>query len=240
MARELTRDNLEKLIQWEGEVLHAYDDFDPKHRPVRPGQTVRGTLTIGVGHTGPDVFPGQTITREESRAIFRKDLQRFTNAVDRLVKVQLKDNQFAALVSFAFNVGVGAFQKSTLLRRLNAGDYDAVPSELKKYTRSKGKVMQGLVNRRAAEAGLWSKGSFVVSSNVQPDVPGMSGSAKLTGSGGSLAFLGTGGSEVVSTFKEQLEPFGGVEFVQHILLGLTFVGLVLVGMGFWKRWKDST
>lgn len=165
--RNISSDGEEKIVQWEGEVLHAYDDFDPKHRPVTPGIAVRGTLTIGVGHVGPDVRPGMKITKAESRALLRKDLDAFERAVENAVVVALNDNQFAALVSFAFNVGQGNFLKSTLLKKLNAGNYAAVPTELMKWTKSKGKQMQGLVNRRAQEAALWGKGEFVSSASVE-------------------------------------------------------------------------
>lgn len=190
------------LKQWEGFVAFAYDDFDPpsKRRMIKPGDKVHGTLTIGYGHTGPDVKPGARITPAEGMALLRKDLDRFEARVDREVKVPLTDNQFAALVSFAFNVGEQAFAESTLLRKLNAGDYDAVPGELMKWTKSKGKKMRGLVNRRAAEAGLWAKGSYVQSSGslakkdtkplLTPEVIGV-GTGVLTG-GGAQLFSGNG------------------------------------------------
>lgn len=167
MARNISKLGEEKIVQWEGEVLHAYDDFDPKHRIIEPGMTVRGTLTAGVGHTGPDVKPGLRITTAQSRAWLRADIDRFEAAVERLVKVPLSDNQFAALVSFAFNVGETNFAKSTLLRKLNRGDYEAVPAEMMKWVHSKGKRLQGLVNRRAQEGALWGKGEFVSSGSVE-------------------------------------------------------------------------
>ena len=173
MARNISKLGEEKIVQWEGEVLHAYDDFDPKHRIIEPGMTVRGTLTAGVGHTGPDVKPGMRITTAQSRAWLRADIDRFEAAVERLVKVPLSDNQFAALVSFAFNVGDANFARSTLLKKLNRGDYEAVPAELMKWVNSKGKRMQGLVNRRAQEGALWGKGELVASGSVDanPDNP---------------------------------------------------------------------
>ena len=173
MARNISKVGEEKIVQWEGEVLHAYDDFDPKHRIIEPGMTVRGTLTAGVGHTGSDVKPGMRITTAQSRAWLRADLDRFEAAVERLVNVPLSDNQFAALVSFAFYVGEGNFARSTLLKKLNRGDYEAVPSELMKWVNSKGKRMQGLVNRRAQEGALWGKGEFVSSGSVEakPEAP---------------------------------------------------------------------
>ena len=168
MTRRISAEGLAKITQWEGLVLHAYDDFDPPkaRRKIQPGDVVRGTLTIGYGSTGPHVRPGMEITRAEAEALLRQDLDRFERAVDSSVTVPLNDNQFAALVSFAFNVGVSAFQKSTLLKKLNAGQYDAVPSELMKWVSSKGKRMPGLVNRRAAETGTWNKGAFVASQYV--------------------------------------------------------------------------
>lgn len=168
MTRRINAEGLAKITQWEGLVLHAYDDFDPPkaRRRIQPGDVVRGTLTIGHGSTGPHVRPGMEITRAEAEALLRKDLDRFERAVDSLVTVPLNDNQFAALCSFSFNVGVEAFKRSTLLKKLNAGQYDAVPTELMKWVSSKGKRMPGLVNRRAAEIGTWNKGAFVASQYV--------------------------------------------------------------------------
>ncbi len=191
--REISAEGEEKIVLWEGEVLHAYDDFDPKHRAIKKGMSVSGTLTIGVGHTGPDVKPGQTITKTQSRELLRKDLGRFEKAVETNVDVALTDNQFAALVSFAFNVGIGNFTKSTLLKKLNAGEYDAVPRELMKWTKSKGKEMAGLVNRRAQEAALWGKGEFVssASADVKPENPWLRPDVVTTIGGGAATAGGT-------------------------------------------------
>jgi lysozyme len=106
------------------------------------------------------------ISHAEAEALLRRDLERFERVVDATITVPLNDNQFAALVSFAFNVGVDAFAKSTLRKKLNAGQYDAVPGELMKWVSSKGKRMDGLVNRRAAEIGTWNKGAFVNSQTI--------------------------------------------------------------------------
>lgn len=125
--------------------------------------------TIGYGSTGSHVRPGLKITQPEAEELLRLDLDRFEKAVDRLVKVPLTDNQFATLVAFSFNIGVAAFGKSTLLRKLNAGDYEAVPTQLARWNKDNGKVVQGLANRRAAEAGLWARGAFVSSSYVKAD-----------------------------------------------------------------------
>lgn len=171
MTRRINAEGLALIKQWEAFIPYAYDDQDPakKRRKIQPGDVVRGKLTIGYGSTGPHVKPGATITEEQANALLMKDLDRFERAVDKLVKVPLNDNQFSALVSFAFNVGEGegGFATSTLLKRLNAGDYGAVPAQLMRWVNDDGKKLQGLVNRRAAEAGLWAKGSFVSSNTVE-------------------------------------------------------------------------
>lgn len=172
MARQLTPDVLAHLRQWEGCVLYAYDDKDGS-RPrdfVTPGTPVRGTLTIGYGHT-ETVRPGMRITQEEADRLFLADVAPRVAALDDMIQVDLTDNQFGALLSWVFNVGVGNARKSTLIRKLNAGDYDAVPAELAKWNKQSGQVVPGLVNRRAAEAGLWAKGEFVASKAVTPAAP---------------------------------------------------------------------
>ncbi|WP_244496003.1 glycoside hydrolase family protein, partial [Ensifer sp. Root31] len=113
----------------------------------------------------PVVKPGMVITETRAEEILRADLATFEERVSRLVKVPLTDNQYAVLVSFDFNTG--GLGKSTLLKKLNKGDYDAVPAELMKWVYAGKKRIEGLVNRRSAEVGLWAKGAFV-STNTQP------------------------------------------------------------------------
>ena len=162
MTRTVSGYSLEKLKQWEGLRLTAYKDSV-------------GVLTIGYGHTGADVKPGMTITNARADELLRGDLRTAERAVDSSVTVPLSDNQFGALVSFVFNVGSGAFKGSTLLKKLNAGDYDAVPAELARWNKGtvggKKVVIPGLVNRRAAEIGLWATGAFVSSAPVEASPP---------------------------------------------------------------------
>ena len=142
MTRQISPHGLEKLKQWEGLRTKAYQDTG-------------GVWTIGYGHTAmagsPQPYQGQVITAVEAESILLKDLTQYEAAVENNVKVKLNDNQFAALVSFAFNVGINAFKNSTLLKKLNQGNFDAVPTELMKWTKAGGKKIQGLVNRRRAE-----------------------------------------------------------------------------------------
>jgi lysozyme len=117
-----------------------------------------GVWTIGYGHTAaaghPPVHAGMTITVKEAGEILARDLATFERQVNTLVKVPLVQAQFDVLASFQFNTG--ALGRSTLLKRLNAGDYAAVPHELRRWVNAKGKRLSGLVNRREAEAALWT------------------------------------------------------------------------------------
>lgn len=157
----LNAEALAHVKRWEGFREDAYPD---------PGSSNGLPVTIGYGQTrrnGKPIKLGETITEAEAEAWLLQELARVSAVVDRLVKVPLSDNQHGALVSFTYNVGDDAFAKSTLLKKLNAGDYESVPAQLARWNKNDGKVMEGLTNRRAAEAGLWAKGSFVASAPVE-------------------------------------------------------------------------
>jgi GH24 family phage-related lysozyme (muramidase) len=131
------------IKSFEGCVLHSYRD-------------AVGVLTIGYGHTG-NVKDGQTITQTQAEELLKGDLKRFEDGVNSLVKVKLNQNQFDALVSFSYNVGVGALKTSDLLEKLNKGDYTGASSEFARWCHAGGKVLKGLVLRREAERVLFLK-----------------------------------------------------------------------------------
>jgi lysozyme len=118
-----------------------------------------GIWTIGYGHTR-DVMQGQLITPERAEELLDYDLELFANTVEALVDVPINENQFAALVAFAFNVGAGALRTSTLLTKLNSGDPEGARAQFAKWDRAHvdGKVVSlpGLTRRRAAEAKLFA------------------------------------------------------------------------------------
>ena len=142
--------------EWEGVVPHVYLDSG-------------GAPTIGIGHllTPSERSSGKLWLRgrpldyhdgmsaEDCEALLEQDLEPVQRCVNGAVKVPLTQNQFDALVSFAFNVGNDAFLNSTLLKRLNAGRLDEVPSELARWNRDNNRVVPGLVNRRNKEIALW-------------------------------------------------------------------------------------
>jgi lysozyme len=113
-----------------------------------------GVWTIGYGHTA-DVKEGDSIDQEAAEAFLIEDLETFEQAVTRLVEVPLTQQQFDALVSWTFNLGAGNLAESTLLRKLNNYQYVEVPEQMMRWVRAGGKVLDGLVRRRAAEAALF-------------------------------------------------------------------------------------
>lgn len=114
-----------------------------------------GVWTIGYGHTGSNVREGLTIPLSEAERLLTRDLRVAEGHVNDAVKVKLTQNQFDALVSFVYNVGGGAFRSSTLLKLLNAGDYDGAANQLPRWNKDNGKVVNGLTNRRREERELF-------------------------------------------------------------------------------------
>lgn len=114
-----------------------------------------GVWTIGYGHT-EGVKPNDTITQEKAKELLNEELNSFSERVATML-VAATQSQFDALVSFAYNLGTGALRGSTLLKLHNAGKYTEAKAEFGKWTRAAGVVLNGLVKRRAAEAGLYGK-----------------------------------------------------------------------------------
>lgn len=141
------------IASHEGMVLEPYND------PA-------GYATIGIGHliakrrvNDADKNQWGRLTEAQAFDLFRSDARRFIDAVAAAVAVPLTQNQFDALVSFAFNVGEGAFRGSTLLKKLNAGDYSGAAAEFAKWNKARGRVLKGLVRRRKEEAELFMRAS---------------------------------------------------------------------------------
>ena len=121
-----------------------------------------GLWTISWGLTfypdGTKVKEGDVITQQQAENYFNAIVDDFAKKVDALIKSNVSENNFSALVSFTFNVGIGNFQRSTLLRKVNANPKDAtIPAEFKKWVRANGEVLKGLVRRREAEAKLYEQ-----------------------------------------------------------------------------------
>ncbi len=110
--------------------------------------------TIGYGHTY-NVKEGDTCSQKDADRILAEDLEEFEGYVQEAVGVPLKQNEFDALVAWTYNLGPGNLRSSTMLKRLNDSRFDEVPSEMRRWNKAGGKVVNGLVRRREAEALLF-------------------------------------------------------------------------------------
>lgn len=145
------------LIEWEGFIVQEYRDSG-------------GAATIGCGHLltksekasgkiwidGDAIIYCNGLTVDQCMQILENDLYNPEQDLNEYVDVALTQNQFDALISFIFNVGVHAFIGSTLLKLLNQGQYEQVPAQLRRWVHDNGRVVQGLVNRREKEIKLWN------------------------------------------------------------------------------------
>lgn len=140
-SRKISTKGLELIKRFEGLRLNAY-------------RCPADVPTIGYGSTGPNVRMGMTITVQEAEDLLTSDLQRFEQGVSYLAPDATQD-EFDALVSFAFNLGVAALAKSTLLKKHLAGDKAGAAAEFGRWVNAGGRKLEGLVRRRAAEAALY-------------------------------------------------------------------------------------
>ncbi|XP_066934062.1 lysozyme RrrD-like [Clytia hemisphaerica] len=145
-GKSISQAGLDLIKRFEGLRLTAYQD-------------AVGVWTIGYGHT-KGVRAGQTITAEQAELFLRQDVRSAENDVEKSVKVWINQNQYDALVSWTFNLGGTNLRKSTMLKKLNAGDFDRVPCEMIRWVYAGGKKLPGLVKRRYAEATLFNDGPF--------------------------------------------------------------------------------
>ena len=132
----------EILKYFEGCKLTAYQDSV-------------GVWTIGYGHT-KGVYDGMTITQDQAEQMLLSELEEYEGYIENMVTVPLTQNQFDALVVWIYNLGPTNFKNSTLLKELNAGNYNAAGQEITRWNKAGGKVLAGLVKRREAEAELFN------------------------------------------------------------------------------------
>ena len=137
----ISQNGIDLIKQFEGLRLEAY-------------QCSAGVWTIGFGHTN-GVKQGDKITLAQAEDFLRSDLEKFENAINNLVNVELNQNQFDALVSFVFNIGINAFKKSTMLKFLNNNSFPLAAGQFDRWIYANGNVVAGLINRRKKEKELF-------------------------------------------------------------------------------------
>lgn len=121
-------------------------------------QDTGGVWTIGWGSTGPDIVEGLVWTRQQADERFARDCSTFAAGVSGAIHVAITQNMFDALVCLAYNIGLHAFQTSTLLKRLNASDYIGAADQFLCWNKDNGKILRGLTERRQAERKLFLSG----------------------------------------------------------------------------------
>lgn len=170
---KLNEDGINLIKHYESCRLQAYPDpasplaqqlqLPPNARKDGWEKLSGAPWTIGWGSTGIDdsveqpvpIGPSTTWTQEHADARLQRDLTAFSSKVEALLKVDLTDNQFSALVSFAYNCGIGNLRSSTLLQLVNRGKFKAAADEFLRWNKAKGKVLKGLTSRREAERRLF-------------------------------------------------------------------------------------
>tara|TARA_R110002153_G_scaffold42137_2_gene120036 strand:+ start:2060 stop:2788 length:729 start_codon:yes stop_codon:yes gene_type:complete len=209
---------------------------------IRSYRCPAGKWTIGYGATR-GVRSGMRITEGEAEERLLADLNEHAEALHRYVEVPLSQNQYDALTSFVFNVGAANFKSSTLLKRLNSGQYHDIPNQLMRWNKARvdGKLtpLRGLTRRRAAEAALFSMdaklagdGGDKMPQKVEEASPkALTKSKTMAGAG--LAGAATALSEITPQI-EALVPYS--ESMKSIFLLCAIGGIALVA---YSRWKDS-
>lgn len=240
------------------EGLRLIKSFEGYHKRLPNGDCAAylcpaNVPTIGYGCT-EGVKLGMVWSAEKAETEFRKELSKFEAGVNRLVTAEINQNQFDALVSFAYNVGLGGLQKSTVLKRVNAGQFDKVPAALAMWNKGGGRVLPGLVSRRQREGALFMKPVEA------PEEPYMTHKvetssqvgAKTVAAGG--AAVGAGGAVAVpvetipsppdltavsawKTFGQTIVEIGGW-VTAHPVLAVTLVGWV-GSVVFWSQIKAA-
>jgi lysozyme len=139
---------IELIKAWEGCKLKAYKD-------------VAGVWTVGYGLTSRagfiEVGPDTVLTQDEADWYLEQVVDKFASDIRPMIAGQINENQFAAFVSLAYNIGVGAFKRSSALKHFNAGRIELVPDAMRMWKKAGGKTVQGLINRREAEVSLFLK-----------------------------------------------------------------------------------
>lgn len=205
-----------------------------------------GVLTIGYGHTSmagsPQVTPGMTITAGDAEAIFDRDIERFAARVEAMIKVPISENQFGACVSLAFNIGVGAFSKSSVLRFLNKKQFNNAADAFALWNKAGGKVQPGLVRRRAAEAALFREDDAGDTPDMDslariPDLPEGKPMFKSTTV---MASAATGAAGLSAAAKEVVDNTSAI-FSSSNMVVFGLIAVIVVGAGWivWERWVKA-
>jgi lysozyme len=207
-----------------------------------------GVCTIGYGHTSaagaPMVNDGMTITQAQAEDILKRDIVKYEIAVMDLVKVKLTQNQFDVLTDFAYNAGVGNLKSSTMLKKINSGNLDAVPAELMKWTKGGGKVLPGLIRRRQAAGAWWTaqdQAHDEQEDRAEPDAPPKRTMVDSKQGNAAVLTAGLGGLGIAKEVASQAQDasdtanqLAGLFANPNFLIMLAIMGLA-AAIWFWRK-----
>lgn len=206
--------------------------------------------TIGYGHTGPEVHDGLVWTQEEADAVLQADLLRFDAFVSKTCP-DASGEQHSAMVCLAFNIGNGAFAKSSVARLHNAGKYAEAAQAFLLWNKAGGKVLAGLVQRRAAESVLYLSGE-PSQLDIPDEIPSTATGEKSLGASKTMIGQGIAGAATAATVLKETIPTTDGGVLQQIMdslaplapyapqLGTAIVVLGVVGIAIsvYARWND--
>lgn len=216
------------------DLVKEFEGFEPKayYCPA-------GVLTIGYGYTnkagyGPGVKEGDTWTKTKAEAMLIEGLERFADKLRPMLTREATPNQFGAMVSLAYNIGLGAFSRSTCLKRFNAGDIDGAAEAMTWFNKAGGKVMRGLVRRREAEVALFLDGSSdeAIAAVDEPRDSPMQSTTMQASAFQIASALGTGGA-AIGTLD------GTSQVVALVFAGVIALSALWIMRERLKKWADG-
>lgn len=200
-----------------------------------------GVWTIGFGHTSaagkPDVKPGMTISKAEGERILLSDLRQYEQGVRDALIVDLTPEQFSACVSLAYNIGVPAFKKSSVLRFCNARRWRDAADAFALWNKAGGRVLPGLVRRRAEEAALFAKGGSP-KDEIRPIVD-QPGGKPMQMSTTNIAAVTTAAAGITAATRETIENSKDIFSMSSITFLLVLIILAAAGYIVWERYKKA-
>lgn len=201
-----------------------------------------GVWTIGYGHTSaagaPYVKSGMSVTSAQAEQILKNDLGQYEDAVIKAIKVDLSPNQFAACVSLCYNIGPANFAKSSVARFCNKKQFKQAADAFALWNKAGGKVLPGLVRRRAAEAALFSKDTATAKEEVRPEVDVPKGK-NMAVSTTNIAAGATATAGVVAAAKDAVD--NGRAILSGFDVNMLLVAIIIAGAAWiiYERYRKA-
>jgi lysozyme len=200
-----------------------------------------GVWTIGYGATGPDIVTGLVWTEEQANQRLIQDVNKFAQGVAKICP-ESSPLQHGAMVALAFNIGLGAFKKSSVARLHNAKKYAEAAQAFGLWNKARGKVLRGLVKRRAEEAAMYLEGCTIEEPTPSPtQAEGEKPSRTIAGASiGGGAVVASQAADIVNDLSWVQEQLTGLApYLPMISNALVVVGLIGIGVAIWARCQDK-